>query len=60
MSLWRILIVRYSRLSPRTVFISFEHLAGAVMRIDDAVADLELDVRGSGSMSSEVLQLLFH
>ena len=47
MSLWRILSVRYSRSSPNIVRISFfSTRPGAVMRVDDAVADLELDVLG--------------
>ena len=45
MSLWRILIVRYSRSSPKiSLLLLLEDLARPVMRIDDVVADLELDV----------------
>jgi hypothetical protein len=35
-----------------------EDLAGAVVRIDDAIADLELDVRG-GFCRLKIIQLLF-
>ena len=46
MSLCRILIVRYSRrLAEHLLHLLAEDLARPVVGIDDAVADLELDVR---------------